>query len=72
MVMVAVLQQHSHKVIDMREVLAVCDAFWLNHKQTLEGVNNFLQHLPMLRGLPDPLKIAINDFINLLVFFYED
>lgn len=56
----------------MRVVMAVGYAFGLDYEQALEGVDYFLDYFPVLRGGLDAIEVALDDLVDLLVFFYED
>ena len=70
--MSSVLEQHTHKIVKVAQILTVCNAFGLDDEQTLEGMDNFLKDFPMLRRMLDSVKVPHYYLVNLLVLLDEN
>lgn len=46
-----ILEQHSHEIIQVAEILTVSNALWFDDQQALEGVDDLLEDFPMFWGV---------------------
>jgi hypothetical protein len=63
---------HAHELIQVRVVLRVGHAPGLDHEQALEGMDYFLNLLPLVGTLAHLGGIAADNLINALVLLNED
>jgi hypothetical protein len=61
-----------HEIVDECVVLRVGDTFGFDHQQALEGMDYFLNLLPLVGALPHLEKVSLDDLIDAFVFFDED
>jgi hypothetical protein len=63
---------HAHELIEVRVVLGVGDAARFNDEQALEGVDYFLNLLPLVGVLANLRRVPLYDLVDALVFLDED
>ena len=62
-------KEHPEKLVHAGIVFSISNAFGFYDQQTLEGVNDFLDCLPMFGIIADLLHVTFDHFIDFLVLF---
>lgn len=63
---------HAHELIEVGVVVGVGDAARFDDEEALEGMDYFLNLLPLVGTLANLGGIALDDLVNALVFLDED
>lgn len=65
-------QNESQEIVEGSEIERVGKALGLDYEETLEGVYDFLNLLPLVGALTHLSEIAFNDLVNTLILLDED